>query len=270
MPGSETDKEHCGQSSVRHYWLTYGLVGYCGQFRFVSNAQLQRGQLVLIRSHRGIEIGRVLWPVMARLDGLRESSSRVAVPRSVSKPIGDVLRPLDDTDPFLREHCRQVSEISSWLEEKLQTDGERGVICEVECVYEPLRLGVLYLGLHPEAVARLSTLLEQQFHTSVEWYDASEWLDADRAWQDRLQAGERLYPPRNGEPFQSGGCETCGCARNQAHQMQQTSHRSCACTATAATTQQQSALASAGCSTCVLFDWIRKIRQVGKVCSTHR
>ncbi len=266
MPGSETDREHFGQSNVLHYWLTYGLVGYCGQFRFASNAQLQRGQLVLVRSHRGIEIGRVLWLVMATFASLRESSNRVAVSRSVNKPIGDVLRPLDDTEPFLREHCRRVSEISSWLEEKLQTDGEPGVICEVECVYEPLRLGVLYLGLHPETTARLTTLLEQQFHASVEWYDASEWLDADRAWQDRLQAGDRLYPPQNGKLFQSGGCGTCGCARNQPHHMQQTPHRSCGCTATAATTQQ-SALTSPACTTCVLFDWIRRSRQAEKVSS---
>jgi len=264
MPGSETDKEHFGQSSVRYYWLTYGLVGYCGQFRFASNAQLQRGQLVLVRSHRGIEIGRVLWPVMARFDGLRDSASKVVVPQSVNRPIGDVLRPLDDTAPFLREHSRRVLEISLWLEAKLQTDGELGVICEVECVYKPLRLGLLYLGLHPETIARLSTLLEQQFHTSVEWYDASEWLDADRAWQDRFQAGDGLYPPQNGEPSPNGGCGTCGCTHSRPHHRQQTPHRGGICTATAVSTQQ-SASTPMGCRSCVFFNWIRRSRQAGKI-----
>ncbi|MCS7015153.1 MAG: hypothetical protein RMJ19_08895 [Gemmatales bacterium] len=166
------------------YWARFGVIGYCARFHYLGAERLYRGQRVLLRSHRGLELGQVLWA-----DDTPDASGQpgLAAPLTTAWPVtGTILRPIGPTDPWLVGHDQKLDTIHRWFEQRLADANAPGTICDVEYVSEPDQLEVLYLGLEAPTVARISVELEREFQLAAEWYDAGELLAADHAWEQRL------------------------------------------------------------------------------------
>lgn len=256
------DREYLVASEARQYWVSYGLVGYCARFRMPSATTLERGQLVLLRSHRGVETGRVLWPVDDKPYTAGPDSRKLLTLLHRDKPTGDILRPLAEGDPFLQEHKRRLREIAEWLESELRAGRDPGLVCDLECVYQPQRLGLLYLGLLPATIARLSTLLERHFQMPTEWYDAGEWLDADQAWEQRLQAGSRWFPARDDAGRSACNQGQCACARVAPRQVSPGIGKCGVRTDHTVTAQSATDQMHGGCSGCMIRDWFSNATRV--------
>jgi len=179
-----------------------------------------------------------------------------------NKPTGDILRPLAEGDPFLHEHTQRLREIAEWLESELRASGAPGLVCDLECVYQPQRLGVLYLGLLPGTIAQLSTLLERHFQMPTEWYDADEWLDADQAWEQRLQAGSHWLPARG--DGQRSGCSQghCACAQVAPRQVSPDVGKCGVRTDHVVTAQSAAAQMHGGCGGCMIREWFGNTARV--------
>ena len=78
------------------YLVHHGTAGHVGRFRSAGGAACARGDAVVVRSQRGLELGEILAPA----DG-----ARVAFPDAF---VGALLRPATDTDRAAADRCRAV------------------------------------------------------------------------------------------------------------------------------------------------------------------
>jgi hypothetical protein len=133
----------------REYLVSYGALGDFGRFRPSAPLDLLRGDLAVIRTARGVEVGEVM----------REATARHA--RILSETaVGDILRRVNDEDEraigllrdraadFFEEATRQSSEAPLpllVLDAELLLDGEHAVLHFVrwqECDIRPLVSGL--------------------------------------------------------------------------------------------------------------------------------
>ncbi|MCS7167403.1 MAG: hypothetical protein RMI91_07010 [Gemmatales bacterium] len=203
----DATKLHNGRT---YYWANFGLLGYCARFSYEGTERLQRGEQVLLRTHRGIELGHILWP--DDTSNVHTNSDEPKHPPNKVWPVtGNIIRAITPSDPWLSHHRSLLDDLHRWFDQQLTESATTGIICELEYIYEPAQLGVLHLGLPPQLLAQLSLSLQQEFNLLVEWYDATELLAADDAWE------ERRHTPR--EPTRTtqaivcqSGCGHCRCS----------------------------------------------------------
>src|SRR5262245_44191480 len=93
-------------ASGGEYLVHHGAAAHVGRFRAGAAGTFVRGDAVVVRSRRGLEIGEVLAPA----DG-----ARVTLPDTF---VGALLRPATDDDWTAAERCRAFGLA-------LSTDGER-------------------------------------------------------------------------------------------------------------------------------------------------
>ncbi|GBD35971.1 hypothetical protein HRbin36_01087 [bacterium HR36] len=173
------------QPGWSYYWASYGLLGFCARFGYQGGALLRRGQRVWLRSHRGLELGQILWCETAPGRDVQAANGEAIGSRLTT---GVILRSTDQADPWLLEHLRVLGNVQRWLDNRLSQGGVCGLICDVELIRDPQQLGILYLGLEPSTLLELGLALETEFALPSEWYDANELLAADSAWEERCQA----------------------------------------------------------------------------------
>ena len=89
------------------YILSFGALGEFGRFRSLDETQIHRGDRVVARTPRGLELAEVLCPATSRHESLLEG-----------EPLGELLR-LADADDFQRS--RLASERSEQIFEKALT-----------------------------------------------------------------------------------------------------------------------------------------------------
>lgn len=82
----------------REYVVHHGVAGHLGRFRTVADMRLARGDSVVVRSRRGLELGEVL---------LTSEANR---PRLDDEFVGDLLRPASKDDLETVRHNREIEQ----------------------------------------------------------------------------------------------------------------------------------------------------------------
>lgn len=177
------------------YVIRYGLMGRVG--RFSSEASdYQRGQTVVIRSHRGTELGEVLVSVPA---------PSPTDPTSASSASAQILRPADEED-FERarladadrserfETCRRVFEDGTWPLE----------LVDVEPLLDDRRTVLHYLGPHRLDVAGLLAAFRSTCKLDVMLEPVGR--DAPEPEDEMAEAPEAEHGCGQGGCGSGGGC----------------------------------------------------------------
>jgi hypothetical protein len=121
----------------RPYLLRYGLMRQVG--RFSSSVPLERGQVVVIRSHRGSELGAVLTEVSwSRSDPSPSSPNPARVLRAANPEDLERARQADLDRPRRFALCQRVFQDGVWPLE----------LIDVESLLDDQRTVLLYLGPH--------------------------------------------------------------------------------------------------------------------------
>lgn len=139
----------------RSYLVRYGLMSQVGRFQAEPEGQFERGQWVVVRSHRGTELGEVLF---TELEGLAPSAGDAA----------RVLRVADDGD--MERARRAESERSARFDEcrLLLESGHWPVeLLDVEPLLDEGRLVLHYLGPHDLDVGPPRALFRQALRREV-------------------------------------------------------------------------------------------------------
>lgn len=108
MPASDHESSVTASPPLGCYLLRVGPHGHIGRFRADLERNFRRGERVLCRTTRGLELGVVLAPVR-ELEGL-----------SID---GKLLRPMSEGDELLWRHLQRLGEdtcqqCSAWLQEQ--------------------------------------------------------------------------------------------------------------------------------------------------------
>lgn len=177
------------------YLIRYGVMGYVGRFRASTECEswgpLRRGQSVVIRSDRGIELGEVLIP----LDESGAARARPADEQQVIRPAGaDDLVRARDAEALRADRlaaCRRVLEDEGWPWD----------VIDVEPLLEGGVTVIQYLGPHQLDAAAVRA----RFRMTCEFDVVLEPVGADRAEADAIGGG-----------CGSGGCGSGGCGSKAA------------------------------------------------------
>jgi len=168
--------------------IRYGLMNQVGQFSSDTD-QYVRGQTVVIRSHRGTELGEVL---LALPPG---SASNVAEPESPTRVLrvaepADLALALqaDQSRPSRFELCAQVVQERDWPLE----------LIDVEPLLDDRRTVLHYLGPHRLDLAEILATFRDRCNMEV----MLEAVGRDLAEEEDEAAAN--------EEADSGGCGSCG------------------------------------------------------------
>ena len=179
------------------YFLRFGIAGYVGRFASELPAPLRRGDRVVARTSRGLELAEALGP--ADEPDERESYDANSVD-------GTVVRPALDTDLLLqtrldRYRDRAFEACRKWLEE----NAIEGTLVDVEHLLDGESLFFHFLGEPPELDARASEELAGLYEKKIHFRRFAETL------QQGCGPGCGTESAVNG--CASGGCSTCatGC-----------------------------------------------------------
>lgn len=171
---------------MTQHFVRIGAFGHVGRFRGASGAGYQRGQRVVCRTVRGLEVGEVLAPAD------RDTSAETAD--------GQLLRVMTPEDELLlarleKNRDRAYQACQSMLDER----GVAAVLMDVEHLLDGKSLYFYFLGeISPEVEALTADLAEV--------YDATVRF---RKFAESVAQG--CGPGCGTEQAQSGGCSTsCG------------------------------------------------------------
>lgn len=173
------------------YFIRFGVAGYVGRFVSEIPHQLRRGDRVVARTSRGLELAEVL----SRIEDDADASTGFG--ESLD---GVILRPVLETDELLqvrlaRYRDRAFDACRTWLEQ----NGIPGVLVDVEHLLDGESLYFHFLGEPPEldlaASEELAALYEKKIHF--------------RRFAETLQQG---CGPGCGTESAANGCSTGGCS----------------------------------------------------------
>jgi cell fate regulator YaaT (PSP1 superfamily) len=189
-------------TEICEYLVSYGTAGDFGRFRPTRALRCRRGERVVVRSHRGLELGEVLCPATPGHARFMPNTTVSPIVRTASA--GD-----EETAEALRlraqELCadgrRLAAELSLSLEildAEILLDGEHVVVQYLqwaECDYRPL----------------VSTL-SKKYAVQVTMQDLAVPKTADEDGCGRPDCG-RTGGGGGCSSCASGGCSTCGAAK---------------------------------------------------------
>ncbi|HEV7280886.1 MAG TPA: hypothetical protein VGN57_11840 [Pirellulaceae bacterium] len=179
------------QHGGRNYFIRFGVAGHVGRFVSEIPSGLRRGDRVVARTSRGLELAEVLSAVEADADAGEEFGESID---------GAILRPVLETDELLqvrlaRYRDRAFDACRKWLEEK----NIPGTLVDVEHLLDGESLFFHFLGDPPEldfaASEELAALYEKKVHF--------------RRFADALQQG---CGPGCGTESAANGCASGGCS----------------------------------------------------------
>lgn len=181
------------------YVVSFGKSGALGVFTSELPLALRRHQSVLVQTHRGIEIGKVLGPaslVQARLLGATAS--------------GTLVRPFQSDDEAQRSECAAMSQSLFAASRACADRDQLGLeILDVDVMFDRRSAIVQFVG-SDLATDRLAHALEQQFGLAIRLENVAvhgehhEHGGCDKPDCGR-QAGGGCTTCDTG-----GGCSTCG------------------------------------------------------------
>lgn len=156
-----------------------GAMGHIGRFR--APLAYPRGESLVCRTSRGLELGEVMGPI------------------DCGTPDGEVIRRMTQQDHLLAARLkRNADEAFAACQELLNQIDEAPVLFDVELLFDGQGLYFYFLGEAPPAVDRLT-------QTLAETYDAHAQI---ARFSETLQQG--CGPDCGTE--QGGGCGTDGCS----------------------------------------------------------
>ena len=179
-------------SEVVEYLVSYGLAGDFGRFRSVRPLTCRRGERVVVRSHRGLEIGSVL---------------RLATPRHATflpnTSLGQLLRSLTPEDERIREQLHQrgrrlferAREVARALSLPLE-------VLDAEMLLDGEHASLHLLRWQECDVRPLVSTLSREFALHLEIADLSR--PKEEAEEEEHGCG------KEGCGSESGGCGSCG------------------------------------------------------------
>jgi cell fate regulator YaaT (PSP1 superfamily) len=181
----------------QEYLVSYGLTGEFGRFRAAQPLTLRRGERVVVRSSRGVEIAEVL----------REATPRHAqfLPNTT---VGQLLRSLAPEDERSEINCRsrgqQLFERGRKLTDELQLPLE---VLDVEMLLDGQHALLHHLRWGDADVRPFVSTLSREFASHITLVD----LTGPKDTTNREDAEE---PHGCGRPdcgqIEGGGCSTCG------------------------------------------------------------
>jgi cell fate regulator YaaT (PSP1 superfamily) len=173
------------------YLVGYGLAGDFGRFRSLNALACRRGERVVVRSHRGLEVGHVLLPATPR--------HATFLPNTT---LGQLLRRVTPDDERKLEALR----------ERGRSLLARGVVlaCELGLPLELLDAEVLLDGEHAALhVLRVADSDVRPFVATLSREFALHIEIADLAWAKEHEEEEHQGCGRKG-CGENGGCGSCG------------------------------------------------------------
>jgi hypothetical protein len=203
------------------YLIRYGLMGHIGRFRAPAESSgcFHRGQVVVIESNRGLELGEVLTPCDDRCfpDLVGEAESRE---RNQSVENGGAgwpsVRRAAGSEDILRAH--QLNELRpgrfSMYQRTLEDDGWPWELLDVETLLDGETIVLLYLGPHELDAAALRARFRVVCNVEVLLEPVGIDVSGDQSGAGYAQDG-------CGSGCGSGGCAGGGCQSS-------TSQSSCA------------------------------------------
>jgi hypothetical protein len=202
------------------YLIQYGVMGHVGRFRALPECHgpLVRGQVVVIQSDRGLELGEVLVPVedrdaMGRARGQSPTAGVDGGEPQVS-PRAQVLRLAGPDDlassrraEALRQDrftlCRRVLEEEEWP----------GELIDVEMLLDDRATVLHYLG--PAQLDAAS--LRARFRMTCDFDVLLEPVGADLVEETADPIGPSLVDPGCGSCGRSGGCGSRSAGQTPSH-----------------------------------------------------
>lgn len=170
------------------YLIRYGLMGRVGRF-WSESAGLQRGQTVVIRSHRGTELGEVLVPVPADSSAeLTPEPGSTRIVRVAAEADFERARQADHDRAARFERCRRVFEDGVWPLE----------LIDVEPLLDDRRVVLHYLGPHRLDVSGLLATLRATCDLDVVFEPVGRDVDVNELGDSERADGS------------AGGCGSCG------------------------------------------------------------
>jgi hypothetical protein len=175
----------------KKYFVRFGVAGHVGRFASEIPRELRRGDRVVARTSRGLELAEAIGAVEVDADGGDDFADEVD---------GVILRPVLETDELLqvrlsRYRDRAFDACRKWLDEKAIP----GTLVDVEHLLDGESLFFHFLGDPPEldfaASEELAALYEKKVHF--------------RRFADAIQQG---CGPGCGTESATNGCASGGCS----------------------------------------------------------
>jgi cell fate regulator YaaT (PSP1 superfamily) len=186
------------------YLVRYGLMGRVGRFASEQSG-LERGQAVVIRSHRGTELGEVLIPVPAT-DDIAASAGPARVLRVADPDDLDRARCAERERAERFEVCRRVFADGIWPLE----------LIDVESLLDDRRTVLHYLGPHHLDTSGLLSAFRSACNLDVMFEPAG----VDVSDPDEVSTEHTASAHGCGNCGREGGCGTgggCGTSGADAH-----------------------------------------------------
>lgn len=172
------------------YLVRYGAMGQVGRFLADPGERFDRGQGVVVRSHRGTEMGEVLIPAPSgtpleapEVDGLAR------ILRAAGADDFDRARLAESRRPGYLDDCVRVFEGGAWPIDLL----------DVEPLLDENRLVLHYLGPHKLDVAGLLAVFRETYRYHVMFQPVGRDGDEDALESDQGQDHDHEH-----------GCGSCG------------------------------------------------------------
>lgn len=189
----------------RSYLVRFGLMGHVGRFEADVDAVFERGQGVVVRSHRGTELGEVLI----------ESPRRVA-PEVLTPSKARVLRAPDAEDVRLARRGEAEREQRFRTCGAVFQDGRWPLeLIDVEPLLDDRRTVLYILGPYQQEVAEIISRLRGVCDLDVIFHPAGRDVIEDGVGGagpvvEADQGCGRCGPGGGGCGSSAGGCSSCG------------------------------------------------------------
>lgn len=170
------------------YFVQLGVLGHVGRLRS-AGLTCQRGDRVVCRTARGLELGKVL--------GDDEDGSEATGTQQLD---GDIVRPMTDTDHLLQARI-ETRRNEAWkaCDRLLREAGLSVQLIDVEHLFDGSGLFFYFLGPRDERLDAITRQLTETYESKVRF----------REFTEKLVQG---CGPDCGTAEKSGGCSTGGCA----------------------------------------------------------
>ncbi|SIO59009.1 PSP1 C-terminal conserved region [Singulisphaera sp. GP187] len=182
------------------YLIRYGLMARVGRFS-ADSADFERGMTVVIRSHRGTELGEVLAP-LSSAPGEEETPTRVL--RIAGSDDLEQARQAESTRPSRFEICQRLFQDGVWPME----------LIDVEPLLDDRRTVLHYLGPHRLDVTGLLSAFRSTYDLDVMLEPVGRDVPDEEVAEDNVEAGGCGSCGSDGGGCGSagGGCGTGGCS----------------------------------------------------------
>jgi len=183
---AEEDQEQPPWRGDYRYLLRYGAMGWVGHFSSVEVIACDRGDFVVVQTHRGSEVAQVLVGPTDRVGLASAASTAEDAPQSLA---GEVLRSCTPQDQAQLESARQFDTAGVFEQcQKLLADAELPIqVVDCERLFDGRTTVLYFLG------------------------EDSNWLQPIAETLEENENGEIVFNPVHEPVAAPGGCGSGGC-----------------------------------------------------------